>query len=139
MDAEYGSFTGGIINVVTKSGTNVFHGNVFEFLRNTNLDARNYFSPQRATFHWNQYGGTFGGPILRDQIFFFADYQGQRYVQGIETGYVSVPSMANRIGNFGSASAFTGKVNDHLIHSKTASNGFSSGTAKKCSSHATVG
>ena len=111
VDAEYGSFTGGIINVVTKSGTNAFHGNVFEFLRNTNLDARNYFSPQRAAFHQNQYGGTFGGPIRKDKIFFFADYQGQRYVQGIETGYVSVPSMANRSGNFGSASAFTGKVN----------------------------
>ena len=111
VDAEYGSFTGGIINVVTKSGTNAFHGNVFEFLRNTNLDARNYFSPQRAAFHQNQYGGTFGGPIRKDKIFLFADYQGQRYVQGIETGYVSVPSMANRSGNFGSASAFTGRVN----------------------------
>ena len=111
VDAEYGSFTGGIINVVTKSGANVFHGNVFEFFRNTHLDARNYFSPERAVFHQNQYGGTFGGPIRRDKIFFFADYQGQRYIQGIETGFVSVPSMANRAGDFGSASAFTGTVN----------------------------
>jgi hypothetical protein len=87
VDAEYGSFTGGIINVVTKSGTNAFHGNAFEFLRNTNLDARNYFSPERATFHQNQYGGTFGGPLRKDKIFFFADYQGQRYIQGIETGF----------------------------------------------------
>jgi hypothetical protein len=111
VDAEYGSFTGGIINVVTKSGTNAFHGNVFEFFRNTNLDARNYFSPERATFHQNQYGGTFGGPLRKDKIFFFADYQGQRYIQGIETGFVTVPSMANRAGDFGSASAFTGIVN----------------------------
>ena len=111
VDAEYGSFTGGIINVVTKSGANVFHGNVFEFFRNTHLDARNYFSPERAVFHQNQYGGTFGGPIRRDKIFFFADYQGQRYIQGIETGFVSVPSLANRAGDFGSASAFTGTVN----------------------------
>lgn len=111
VDAEYGSFTGGIINVVTKAGTNGYHGDVFEFLRNTNLDARNYFSPERAAFHQNQYGGTFGGPIRKDKIFFFGDFQGQRYVQGIETGYVSVPSMANRSGNFGSASAFTGTVN----------------------------
>ena len=58
VDAEYGSFTGGLINVVTKSGANAFHGDVFEFLRNTNLDARNYFSPERASFHQNQYGGT---------------------------------------------------------------------------------
>lgn len=111
VDAEYGSFTGGIINVVTKSGTNALHGNFFEFLRNTNLDARNYFSPARATFHQNQYGGTFGGPLRKDKIFFFADYQGQRYIQGIETGFVTVPSLANRSGDFGSASAFTGIVN----------------------------
>lgn len=111
VDAEYGSFTGGIINVVTKSGTNKFHGNLFEFFRNTYLDARNYFSPERAVFHQNQYGGTFGGPIHKDKIFFFADYQGQRQIQGIETGLVNVPSMANRTGNFGSASAFTGVVN----------------------------
>jgi Carboxypeptidase regulatory-like domain len=111
VDAEYGSFTGGIINVVTKSGTNNFHGNVFEFFRNTHLDARNYLSPERAAFHQNQYGGTFGGPVWKDKIFFFADYQGQRQVQGIETGLVNVPSMANRAGNFGSASAFTGTVN----------------------------
>jgi hypothetical protein len=111
VDAEYGSFTGGIINVVTKSGTNNFHGNVFEFFRNTHLDARNYFSPERAAFHQNQYGGTIGGPIRKDKVFFFADYQGQRYIQGIETGFVSVPTLANRTGDFGSASAFTGTVN----------------------------
>ena len=111
VDPEYGSFTGGIINVVTKSGTNAFHGNIFEFFRNTHLDARNYFSPERATFHQNQYGGTLGGPIRKDKMFFFADYQGQRYIQGIETGFVSVPTVANRIGDFGSASAFTGTVN----------------------------
>src|ERR1700723_3742906 len=111
VDAEYGSFTGGIINVVTKSGTNGFHGSLFEFFRNTLLDARNYFSPERAVFHQSQYGGTFGGPIRKDKIFFFADYQGERSVQGIETGFVSVPSMANRNGDFGSAAAFIGTVN----------------------------
>lgn len=111
VDAEYGSFTGGIINVVTKSGTNNFHGNLFEFFRNTHIDARNYFSPERAVFHQNQYGGTIGGPIRKEKIFFFADYQGQNYIQGIETGFVSVPSLANRNGDFGSASAFTGTVN----------------------------
>src|ERR1700723_4453274 len=111
VDAEYGSFTGGIINVVTKSGTNSFHGDLFEFFRNPGLDARNYFSPERAVFHQNQYGGTFGGPIRKEKIFFFADYQGQRFIQGIETGIVNVPSMANRNGDFGSASAFTGTVN----------------------------
>ena len=111
VDAEYGGFTGGVINVVTKSGTGKFHGNVFEFLRNTNLDARNYFSPERSAFHQNQYGGTFGGPIRKDKIFFFADYQGQRYIQGMETGIVTVPSSLNRAGNFTDLPAFTGKVN----------------------------
>jgi Carboxypeptidase regulatory-like domain len=112
VDAEYGSFTGGIINVVTKNGTNAFHGNLFEFLRNTNLDAQNYFSPERAAFHQNQYGSTVGGPIRKDKIFFFADYQGQRQVQGIETGIVNVPSEQNRSGVFGSnGSVFTGMVN----------------------------
>lgn len=112
VDAEYGSFTGGLINVVTKSGTNAFHGSLFEFLRNTNLDARGYFSPERSAFRQNQFGGTFGGPIRHDKIFFFADYQGQRMVQGIETGIVSVPSLANRGGDFSdSVSSFTGTVN----------------------------
>ena len=112
VNAEYGGFTGGIINVVTKSGTSHFHGSVFEFLRNTNLDARGYFDPTRSTFHQNQYGGTFGGPLRRDKIFFFTDYQGQRTVQGIETGIVSVPSLANRDGDFSdSVSTLTGSVN----------------------------
>ena len=62
FDAEYGEFSGGQINVITKSGSNAFHGNVFDFLRNTDLDARNYFSPTRGVFRQNQFGGTIGGP-----------------------------------------------------------------------------
>src|ERR1700680_1576071 len=99
-DAEYGGYSGGLINVVTKSGGDQFHGSVFEFLRNTDLDARGYFSPERSTFQQNQYGGTFGGPIKESKVFFFGDYQGQRTVEGIETGIVSVPSLLNRAGNF---------------------------------------
>ena len=111
-DAEYGGYSGGLINVVTKSGGDQFHGSAFEFLRNTNLDARGYFSPDRSTFQQNQYGGTFGGPIKKSKVFFFGDYQGQRTVEGIETGLVSVPSLLNRTGNFSdSASSLTGKVN----------------------------
>src|ERR1700716_923905 len=79
-DAEYGNYSGGLINVVTKSGGNQFHGSLFEFLRNTDLDARGFFSPQRSTFQQNQYGGTFGGPIKRSKVFFFGDHQGQRTV-----------------------------------------------------------
>ena len=99
FDAEYGEFSGGQINVVTKSGTNAFHGNAFWFLRNTDLDARNYFSPTRGTFHQNQFGGTFGGPIRHDKVFFFADYQGTRQTQGIDTGTIPVPTTQDRAGN----------------------------------------
>jgi hypothetical protein len=101
FDAEYGEFSGGQINVVTKTGTNAFHGDVFEFLRNTNLDARNYFSPTRGKFDQNQFGGTFGGPIRKNKIFFFGDYQGTRSTQGVSTGQISVPSLQDRAtGNF---------------------------------------
>jgi len=99
FDAEYGEFSGGQINVVTKSGTNVWHGDAFEFLRNTNLDARNFFSPSRGSFDQNQFGGTLGGPIRKDRIFFFADYQGTRLTQGIDSGEIAVPSAQDRTGN----------------------------------------
>jgi hypothetical protein len=99
FDAEYGEFSGGQINVVTKSGNNSFHGDAFNFVRNTELDARNYFSPTRGTFDQNQFGGTFGGPIRKDKIFFFADYQGTRSTQGIDTGQIPVPSEQDRTGN----------------------------------------
>src|ERR1700734_959067 len=99
FDAEYGEFSGGQINVITKSGSNAFHGDLFEFLRNTDLDARNYFSHPRGTFIQNQFGGTFGGPIKRNKIFFFSDYQGTRQRQGVDTGLIPVPSAQDRSGN----------------------------------------
>jgi len=105
FDAEYGEFSGGQINVITKSGSNQFHGNAFDFLRNTALDARNYFSPTRGEFNQNQFGGTFGGPIHHDKLFFFVDYQGTRQTQGIDTGDISVPSNADRTGNLADQAA----------------------------------
>jgi hypothetical protein len=111
FDAEYGEFSGGQINVITKSGSNQWHGDAFEFLRNTDLDARNYFSPTRGAFRQNQFGGTFGGPVRRDKIFFFTDYQGTRQTQGVDTGVISVPSNADRMGNLSDlASNLTGTV-----------------------------
>lgn len=111
FDAEHGEFSGGQIDVVTKSGTNTFHGNAFEFLRNTDLDARNYFSPTRGAFNQNQYGATLGGPIRRNKVFFFADYQGTRAMQGIDTGEILVPSLADRTGNLSDvANSLTGTV-----------------------------
>jgi hypothetical protein len=99
FDAEYGEYSGGQINVITKSGSNAFHGDVFEFLRNTNLDARNYFSPTRGSFDQNQFGGTLGGPVKRNNIFFYSDYQGTRQTQGVDTGLIPVPSSQDRAGN----------------------------------------
>ncbi|MGD0435838.1 MAG: carboxypeptidase regulatory-like domain-containing protein [Bryobacteraceae bacterium] len=111
FDAQYGNYSGGIINVVTKSGTNQMHGSAFEFLRNTLLDARNFFSPDRSFYRQNQFGGTFGGRIKKDKLFYFADYQGTRTNQGLDTGLISVPSLAERSGNLqGVAAALTGAV-----------------------------
>ncbi len=108
FDAEYGGYTGGHINVVTKSGTNQIHGDVFEFLRNTALDARDYFSPTRGTFDQNQFGGTIGGPIRKDKLFFFVDYQGTRLTEGVPTGVIPVPSMQDRSGNLSDLSSSLG-------------------------------
>lgn len=111
FDAEYGEYSGGQVLVVTKSGSNAFHGSAFEFLRNTDLDARGYFSPTRGAFQQNQFGGTLGGPIRRDKLFFFADYQGTRQTEGIDTPETSVPSNADRTGNLADlATTLTGKV-----------------------------
>jgi Carboxypeptidase regulatory-like domain len=112
FNAEFGEYSGGQINVVTKSGTNEFHGNVFEFLRNTDLDAKNFFSQTRGTFQQNQFGGTFGGPIVRKRLFFFVDYQGTRMKQGVDTGLIAVPSAQDHTGDLSDlAGSLTGSVN----------------------------
>lgn len=111
FDAEYGNYAGGQINAITKSGTNSLHGDVFEFLRNTDLDARNFFSPDKGKFIQNQFGATGGGRIIRDKLFFFVDYQGTRQIVGQSTGDVLVPSAADRQGNLSDlASQLTGTV-----------------------------
>ena len=112
FDAEYGNYSGGQIVVTTKSGTNEFHGSGFDFLRNTNLDARNYFSSDRARYDQSQFGGTFGGPIKKEKSFFFIDYQGTRMTEGVETGLISVPAIPERTGDLsGIANSLTGAVN----------------------------
>jgi Carboxypeptidase regulatory-like domain len=112
FDAEYGNYSGGQINVITKSGQNVWHGNAFEFLRNTDLDAANFFNAgQRSSYNQNQFGGTFGGPIRPDKIFFFVDYQGNRVSQGVTEVINGAPTAATEQGNFsGIASSLTGTV-----------------------------
>jgi Carboxypeptidase regulatory-like domain/TonB dependent receptor len=118
FDPEYGNYNGGMVTVVTKSGSDSFHGNAFEFLRNTDLDARGYFDPSRAAFRQNQFGGTLGGSIKRQEIYFFGDYQGTRTTEGVETGLISVPSVQDREGNLSDvASSLTGTVGGSYLAS----------------------
>jgi len=117
FDPEYGNYNGGIVTVITKSGSDAFHGNAFEFLRNTALDARGYFDPSRPVFRQNQFGGTLGGPVWRGKVYFFGDYQGTRTNEGVETGNISVPSLQDRAGNLSdqAASFVTTDVNGETI------------------------
>src|SRR5215510_5066507 len=94
--AEYGRTTGGVINAVTRSGTNAFHGSVYEFLRNSALDARNFFDASIPPFKRNQFGGSLGGALRKDRAFVFADYEGLRQSLGI-TQVSTVPSAAARM------------------------------------------
>jgi hypothetical protein len=110
FDAEYGNSSGGQVLVVTKSGTSQLHGSAFEFLRNTDLDARNYFSQDRAAYRQNQFGGAVGGTPFHKNIALFADYQGTRLTEGIDTGNIAVPSATERTGDF-SQNPLTGSVN----------------------------
>lgn len=101
FDAEYGNYSGGQVNVVTKSGTNQIHGDVFEFNRNTALNGRNYFAVSTPKFIQNQFGGTVGGPIKRDKVFFFGDYQGTRTIQGpTQTTTVPDGTIDSTTGNY---------------------------------------
>jgi hypothetical protein len=103
FDAEYGKFSGAIMNAITKQGTNGIHGDVFEFLRNDKLDAKNYFTQPgqaKTELRRNQFGYAVGGPFWKDKLFWFTDYQGTRQVQGAETGVVTLPSANERQGNF---------------------------------------
>jgi hypothetical protein len=95
FEPEYGRNGGAIVNIVTKSGTNAWHGDLFEYFRNSGLDARNYFdqtSAPKAPFHNNQFGGSLGGPIVKNRTFFFLDYEGQRENVGVVT-LACVPTL----------------------------------------------
>ncbi|MFZ0199539.1 MAG: TonB-dependent receptor [Candidatus Sulfotelmatobacter sp.] len=99
-DAEFGRNTGSTTNIVTRGGTNSFHGAAWEFLRNDAMDSSDYFTRSVQPLKQNQFGGTFGGPIRKDKTFFFGYYEGFRNRQG-ETVPATVPSLAERQGNFG--------------------------------------
>jgi hypothetical protein len=116
FDAEYGRNSGAVVNVITKSGTNQFHGNVYEFFRNKVLNASNFFSPDKPKFNQNQFGGTFGGPIKKDRTFFFASYEGRRIREGKTSDAFSVPTAAERVGDFSAdGGAFNGIVTDQTV------------------------
>ena len=98
--AEFGGKSGGVINVITRSGTNAFHGTAYEFVRNDIFDAQNYFAPPDvpAPFRENQFGAAVGGPIIKNKAFFFVNYDGQR-VRNSLSHLFSVPTAAERAGN----------------------------------------
>lgn len=117
-NAEFGHSAGSTTNIVTRSGSNSFHGAAWEFLRNDAMDARNYFAQQVEPLKQNQFGGTLGGPIRNDKTFFFGYYEGFRNRQG-ETQSATVPSLLERQGNFSQTiDPSTGQV-DPLINEFT--------------------
>ena len=114
INPEYGRNSGAIINASIKSGTNQFHGDVFEFYRDTFLDAKSWFEPSASPFHQNEFGGTVGGPIIKDHAFFFFSYQGRRYTepQGYQGGSApTVYSPAERGGDFSADATLPASTN----------------------------
>jgi len=108
FDAEYGRNSGAVVNVVTKSGTNQFHGDVYEYFRNTVLNAKGYFNTVKPQENQNQFGGTFGGPLIKDRTFFFTSYEGRRVRQGISGQTVVVPTPQERPTAAAGGSVFAG-------------------------------
>jgi hypothetical protein len=115
FDAEFGRNSGSVVNVVTKSGTNALHGNLYEFVRNQHLNARSFFEVTRPDFKQNQFGGTLGGPIRRDRSFFFLSYEGRRIHQGVPSATVAVPTAAERQGDFSAGATFAGTLADPYL------------------------
>ena len=114
-DADSGRNSGSVLNVITRSGSNAFHGSAFEFLRNNVLNAKGYFDQTTPDFKQNDFGATFGGPLRHDKTFFFASYEGQRVRQGITSDAVTVPTTAERSGDFSAGSAFTGTLQNQAV------------------------
>jgi hypothetical protein len=111
FSAEYGENSSGVVSVVTKSGTNAFHGDAFEFVRNADFDARNFFSAAPDPLHRNQFGGTIGGPILKDKLFFFGGYQATIIRDSLGGLNQYVPTAADIGGDFSSLLSATNPAN----------------------------
>ncbi len=122
FDAEYGRNSGSVVNVITKTGSNGMHGNVYEYFRNTVLDAQGFLNTTRPQLNENQFGGTFGGAIIKDRTFFFASYEGRRIRSGQPGQLLNVPTPGQRNGDFsqifdptGTINQFTGTINDRFV------------------------
>jgi Carboxypeptidase regulatory-like domain/TonB dependent receptor len=115
FDAEYGRNSGSVVNVVTKSGTNQLHGDLYEFHRNRPLNAKGYFDTSKPAFIMNQFGATLGGPIKKDRTFFFGSYEGLRRVRGVSGPTVSVPDALERTGDFSEGAPFSGVIGDQTV------------------------
>lgn len=100
LSAQYGIGAGAVVNLVTKSGTNDTHGDLFEFVRNGDLNARNFFAPTQDTLKRNQYGGSIGGPIIKNKLFYFGTYQGTKIRSAAQGNIAFVPTAAERTGDF---------------------------------------
>ncbi len=100
FDAQYGGAGGAVVNIVTKSGSNAVHGSLFEYLRNGDLNARNFFAPQQDALKRNQFGGSIGGPIIKNKLFYFGSYQGTTISNTSFSNTAFVPTAAQRVGDF---------------------------------------
>src|SRR5260370_22170363 len=112
VDAQFGRHSGADVNVVTKSGTNLWHGDAFEFFRNKVLNARGFFDKVKPDSKQNQFGGTLGGPLRKDRTFIFGSYEGRRVRSGTSSDVVSDPTAAERTGDFG---ALTGTLKSSTV------------------------
>jgi hypothetical protein len=115
FDAEYGRNSGAVVNVVTKSGSNDWHGNAYEYFRNKNLNARGFFDTEKLDYLQNQFGATFGGPIKKDKTFFFVNYEGNRVRRGSSGDVVTVPTDLERTGDFSGGSTFAGTLTNASV------------------------
>ncbi|MGB8010850.1 MAG: carboxypeptidase regulatory-like domain-containing protein [Terriglobales bacterium] len=123
FDAEYGRNSGSVVNVITKSGTNSLHGNIYEYFRNTVLDAQGFLNTTRPQLNQNQFGGTLGGALIKDRSFFFASYEGRRIRKGQQGDVVTVPTTGQRNGDFSqvfdptgvNGNAFQGAISDQFV------------------------
>ena len=123
VSSRFGTHPGATVNVVTKSGSNAFHGDLFEYIRNGDLDARNFFAPARDTLKRNQFGGTAGGKIITDKLFFFGGFQGTRNRSNPPQNITHIPTEAMLTGNFSTIASAACQSNGKAVTLKNPAGG----------------